>query len=135
MPYAGPCYRACSAFSQLRCWHPPLFRPVLRCGVSQNNLKNGPDGARGSAARACLMSGAGGMAAALAVPRLLQRVAAALAGGGGGGGSSSASGAEGSGAAGCRQADPDAARLAAEMLTNVCLFSASGYRAALLVRP
>jgi hypothetical protein len=88
------------------------------------------------------MSGAGGMAAALAVPGLLQRVAAALGGGagaggigGGGGDGSSASGAEGSGATGCREADPDAARLAAEMLTNVCLFSAGGYRAALLVRP
>ena len=65
-----------------------------------------------------LVSSASGMAAALETPGIMQRVAAALGG-----------------AAGrSRACDKDAARLAAEMLTNVCLFSSDAYRLVLQAR-
>lgn len=90
-----------------------------------------------------LTSGAGGMEAALAAPGLLQRVAAAL-------GSNirvparvhdpgmvgAAAAPSGAGAADRRAEggfDADAARVVSEMLTNMCLFSADGYHAALQV--
>lgn len=65
-----------------------------------------------------LASSASGMAAALETPGIMQRVAAAL------GGAVRRS----------RACDSDAARLAAEMLTNVCLFSSGAYRLVLQAR-
>ncbi|KAK9832732.1 hypothetical protein WJX81_005524 [Elliptochloris bilobata] len=94
-----------------------------------------------------LTSGAGGMEAALATPGLMQRVAATLDRGGVGGGAgthdgvsdpglaAAAAAADGGGGAWAgkidRAFDPDAARVASDMLTNVCLFSSDGYGAAL----
>lgn len=65
-----------------------------------------------------LVSSASGMAAALETPGIVQRVAAALDGAVGG----------------SRACDSDAARLAAEMLTNICLFSSGAYRLVLQAR-
>ena len=90
-----------------------------------------------------LTSGAGGMEAALAAPGLLQRVTTALGRGvrvpdrvhdPGMVGAAPAPGGTGAADRGADAGfDADAARVASEMLTNMCLFSADGYRAALQV--